>query len=81
MHSYFAVSTKLIKKGSSNQCVLWASDMIDSKTAKIIKIHKARPHDTNARIIIEVTQDGIRLTPNGRTVSLALLKSTKSNAT
>jgi hypothetical protein len=74
MRVYFAISTKLVRMGSFNQCVKWAHSLIEEEKAKIVKIAKARPDEKEARIVCEVSKDGMRIIPSRRYVNLKLLK-------
>ena len=74
MHTYFAISSKLIKTGGLNECFQWSQNLIGNKKAKLIKIAKARPNEKQAKIVFEVSKESVTATPNGRYVSLVLLK-------
>lgn len=74
MHVYYAVTGNIAKPGAWHDLCVWSQQRIAQHKAKIIKIVKARPGERYARIIMEITADGARLTPNGRSIYLAALK-------
>ena len=74
MHSHFAIISKTAHQGSLSECINWAEEKIEAKTAKIVKIVIARPEDQNCQIIYEVDRAGVRACHSGRVINLCLLK-------
>ncbi|MEZ5919210.1 MAG: hypothetical protein R3D66_04690 [Alphaproteobacteria bacterium] len=74
MHLYFALSGNIAKTGRLGDLYQWSSSRISSGKAKIIKIVKARPGEVKARIVLEVTAEGVTQTPGGRVVNLYTIK-------
>lgn len=79
MHVFFAVSGSLAKCGALGELCAWAEKRIAARQAKIIKILKARPGEPTARVVLEITEDGITGTPNGRQIALSRLKKALKN--
>ncbi|GEM_PF-2342268 len=71
---YYAVSGRTVKSGGMLELCHWAQDRIANNKAKIVKILKARPGERTARIVLEVTREGIAETRHGRVMLLSVLK-------
>lgn len=79
MHVFFAVSGSVSKTGTLLQLHEWSMSRINSHQAKLIKILKARPNDSHARVIMEISHEGITLTPSGRILELKALRKSISH--
>lgn len=74
MHVYCAVSGTEARIAALADLYAWASQRINNKQAKIVKILKVRPNETHARIVMEITKDGLFPTPNGRIIPVPAIK-------
>lgn len=74
MRSYIAKSYGLVTAGGWGYCLNWAVDRIREDSSPLVKIHVVRAGEKQARVVAELTSEGIRLIPNGRYVSLRKLR-------
>jgi hypothetical protein len=74
MHFFYAVSGNIAKSGELHELCRWSQNRIAMGKAKIVKILKARSGEHNARIVFEITAEGIARTPHGRVINLVALK-------
>ena len=72
MHSYFATQGKLTHAGGWYSVTAWACSQIQINTTPV-KILKARPGQKQARVVAEVTPDGIHSVQAGRQVAVRSL--------
>ena len=72
MRTYIAATKNSSYTNGWFNCLKWAQSEVESSGA-IIKIHVARPEVKTARIVAEVTTEGIRVINNGRYVTLRSL--------
>lgn len=79
MHTFAAVISKDAKIGSLQACIDWGQGLIEDKKAKIVKIVKARPQEAHARVIFEITKDGLFKTPHGTVIDLNLVRKADKN--
>ncbi len=79
MPFYYAVSGHVAKSGGMVELCCWAQDRIAGNKAKIVKILKVRPGESTARIVLEITRDGITATRHARIVPLSVLKKAERN--
>lgn len=72
MHCYFAIQGKHTHAGGWYSIATWATSQIllDSTTIKILK---ARAGEKNARVVAEITQEGMTAIENGRQVAVRSL--------
>jgi hypothetical protein len=79
MKTFFAVSSKLVIIGGLMDCKRWADSLIQNHKAKIVKIFVARPDEKQARIVFEITKEGMREVSTGRTIPITDLKRKLNN--
>ena len=72
MRSYFAAQSKRTYAGGWYAVLAWAGEQI-KKDPTPIKLLTARPGERFAKIIAEITKDGMRIIEDGRQVSVKSL--------
>lgn len=74
MFCFFAASSGTSYSGSLQECLFWGKAKIEAKSAKVIKIFKARPGEPKAIIVFELTSEGIFPVISRRWIELKRLK-------
>ena len=72
MRSYFAAQGRFTYAGGWYAVLAWADEQI-KKDLTPIKVLTARPGEGYARVIAEITKDGMRLIEGGRQVPVRSL--------
>lgn len=73
MRSYIARAGGRHYSGGWNGCVHWGVEQVREDGSLLVKIHTVRGGEKQARVVAELTSDGLRLIPNGRYVPLSKL--------
>ena len=73
MKCFIAATQRQSICGGLPDCIYWATAAVKVNSHEVIKIHVARPGVKNARVIMEVTKDGIRQICDGRVVAVKRL--------
>ena len=76
MRTFFAISGRRVFNGGYIDCLLWANSVVTRNHTRIAKVLIARPGEKVARVVAEITQDGLRIIqrPVGRVVGLRTLR-------
>ncbi|OOZ75528.1 hypothetical protein BOW50_11380 [Solemya velum gill symbiont] len=75
MHTYVLRKGNKIQQGGLAQCLNRSKRILEQEPTSILTIAIARGGSRNAKIIAEVTHDGIRYIEEGETYSIRSLKS------
>ena len=74
MKSYFAYVGKKAVKGGFSDCLVRGAQMVEEDEGAIVKLCCARGGEKNARILAELSRDGLRFCRSGRMVKLRTLE-------
>lgn len=73
MKSYFAIQQKQTFAGGWMQCLRWARTCLEDNTAPV-QILMARGGEKQARVIAEITPEGMRMIRRGRAMTIKGLR-------
>lgn len=74
MRSYIAKAGGRSYSGGWHGCAHWGIKQVRDDCSLLVKIHAVRAGEKQARVVSEISVDGIREIPNGRYVRLRKLR-------
>ena len=66
MKCYIAKDRNTTYSGGWMSCLAWGSKQVQNAPSAVVKIHSIRMGEKFGRVVAEVTQQGVRIIPNGR---------------